>query len=376
MNILLISEYSRLHNSLKEGLQELGHHVVILGFSDGFKNFPVDYKLEKKWDNGFKKKIKVAIQRLTCFNITSYLTYRQFKKFRKNIVGFDTVQLINENSFYCGYYFETKILKYILKHNPSVFLLSCGTDYTYVNYSLEHLEFKSIVQPYRDGKISKKDFFNVLKFRRNSYKKIHDFVFEHCKGVIASDMDYHLPLQNHPKYLGLIANPVNVDQIVFQPIVTTGKIVIFLGINDESYYKKGCDYFEKALEIIREKYPDQTEVIVTHSVPYTQYITSYDKAHILLDQTFAYDQGYNALEAMAKGKVVFTGAEREFYEKYDLAEPVNINARPDVKDLVDDLSKLIENPEQIVVIGKNARIFIEKEHNYVKIAQQYLSKWQ
>jgi len=47
MNILLIGEYSRLHNSLKEGLQELGHNVVILGFKDGFKDFPVDFPLLK-----------------------------------------------------------------------------------------------------------------------------------------------------------------------------------------------------------------------------------------------------------------------------------------------------------------------------------------
>jgi hypothetical protein len=35
-------------------------------------------------------------------------------------------------------------------------------------------------------------------------------------------------------------------------------------------------------------------------IPYTTYINSYNKAHILLDQTYAYDQGYNALEAMAR----------------------------------------------------------------------------
>ena len=58
MKILLLGEYSRLHNSLKEGLQSNGHEVVILGFNDGFKNFPVDYKLKKKWDSGILKKIK------------------------------------------------------------------------------------------------------------------------------------------------------------------------------------------------------------------------------------------------------------------------------------------------------------------------------
>ena len=58
MKILLIGEYSRLHNSLKEGLQKLGHEVTILGFRDGFKDFHVDFPLEKKWDSGFLKKIK------------------------------------------------------------------------------------------------------------------------------------------------------------------------------------------------------------------------------------------------------------------------------------------------------------------------------
>jgi hypothetical protein len=54
-------------------------------------------------------------------------------------------------------------------------------------------------------------------------------------------------------------------------------------------------------------------------IPYTTYINSYNKAHILLDQTYAYDQGYNALEAMAKGKVVLR--ERNiFMEHYKLTE--------------------------------------------------------
>ena len=40
--ILLVGEYSRLHNSLKEGLMSLGNEVVIVGKQDGFKKYPVD----------------------------------------------------------------------------------------------------------------------------------------------------------------------------------------------------------------------------------------------------------------------------------------------------------------------------------------------
>src|SRR5690606_38230436 len=139
-----------------------------------------------------------------------------------------------------------------------------------------------------------------------------------------TDLDYHIPLIGHPKYLGLIANPVNVDKIPFSTLEITDKIQIFLGINHESYYKKGINYFEEALEIIRNRHPEKVHITVCRSIPYNDYIKLYDQAHILLDQAFAKDQGYNALEAMAKGKVVFTGAETEFTEHYNLNERVAI----------------------------------------------------
>ena len=46
MRILLIGEYSRLHNSLKRGLVELGHDVTLVGTGDLFKNYPVDISIK------------------------------------------------------------------------------------------------------------------------------------------------------------------------------------------------------------------------------------------------------------------------------------------------------------------------------------------
>jgi hypothetical protein len=83
---------------------------------------------------------------------------------------------------------------------------------------------------------------------------------------------------------------------------------------------------------------------------------------IILDQVYSFDQGYNALEAMAKGKVVFTGAENEFIKYYNLTEKVALNALPDLDYLVKELDYLIENPNEIIAIGTRARKFIEKEH--------------
>ena len=78
---------------------------------------------------------------------------------------------------------------------------------------------------------------------------------------------------------------------------------------------------------------------------------------------------------MAKGKVVFTGAEKEFEKHYNLTEKVAINALSDVNYLVSELVYLIENPTEITVIGKRARQFVEKEHDYISIAENYCDKW-
>ena len=79
---------------------------------------------------------------------------------------------------------------------------------------------------------------------------------------------------------------------------------------------------------------------------------------------------------MAKGKEVFTGAETEFLNQYQLQkDEVCINALPDENEIAAKLSYLIEHPEKMIKISKNARNFIEKEHNYIVIAKKYLACW-
>ena len=144
-----------------------------------------------------------------------------------------------------------------------------------------------------------------------------------------------------------------------------------------SYLKKGIPFFEKAVAIIQEKYPEKVEIIITENIPYNEYISIYNKAHILLDQVYAYDQGYNALEAMTKGKIVFTGAENVALQHYNLkVNEVCINALPDVNDIVKQLSLLIESPNLIQDISIRAKAFIEKEHHYKTIASTYSKTWE
>lgn len=377
MKILLIGEYSRLHNSLKEGLEAIGHHVTIIASGDYFKNYPADIKLHRSFDKGLGRKIKIAIYKLFKKDITSVLLIKQAFRYKNLLKNHDVVQLINERALGAQPKDEQKLIHFLKEHNSKLFLLCCGTDYLSVKYAYDKNFRYSILTPFFKGKVNPKEYNNVLSYIKPTYLNHHQFVYKNIQGVIASDIDYHLPMKDHPKYLGLIPNPINTDKISYIENPVNDKIIIFHGINKANFYKKGNDLFEKALKVIQEKYSDKVEIIVTENVPYNEYINLYNKAHILLDQIYAYDQGYNALEAMAKGKVVFTGAEKEFLDYYGLNEnEVCINALPNVNDLVKKLSWLIENPEKITEIGENARKFIEQNHDYRKIAQLYVEKYQ
>ncbi|WP_163516602.1 glycosyltransferase [Gelidibacter japonicus] len=377
MNILLIGEYSRLHNSLKEGLIKLGHNVILVGTEDGFKQFPVDYNYGASIFSRPKLKLfSILINRLTGLNLQQIESAIRFYRLLPKLKEFDTVQLINENSIKTNATLEIWLLKKIIKNNKKMFLLSCGIDHLSVKYAYDKKFKYSILTPYHENPNLKEYYkFIFLKLQRPAIK-LHDFIFKHVNGVLASDIDYHLPLLNHPKYLGLVPNPINYNKIEFIPLSMTNKIIIFHGVNSQNYIKKGNVFFDEAIEIIKNKFPDKVKVIRTEDIPYNDYIKVYDACHILLDQVYAYDQGYNALEAMAKGKVVFTGAEQEWLDYYNIeADTVAINALPDANKISAKLEWLILNPENILKISKNARAFIEKEHDYITIAQKYLEVW-
>lgn len=375
MRILLIGEYSRLHNSVKEGLLALGHEVILVSDGDSFKQYPSDYVIApRSTKKGILNIARKVLFRIFKHDISYWERGLRFYNLLPKLKGYDVVQLINEAPIKTVPRFEKFLLKTLINQNSKTFMLCCGIDYTVAKYMMDKKPRYSLLEPYFvNNKLT--EFRYILEYITPQRKKLHDYLYSKIEGVIASDMDYALPLKNNPKFLGLVPNPVNLTKLEYSEPVINGKIIIFLGFNRGTYNQKGIPYFEKALEVIRNKYKDTVEIIVAENLPYTEYISIYNRAHILLDQIYAYDQGFNALEAMAKGKVVFTGAETEFMAYYGLKERVAVNALPDVDALVNELSYLIENPEEITAISKRARDFVVKEHEYSTIAKKYIEKW-
>ena len=190
MKILLIGEYSGLHNSLKDGLELNGHTVTLLGTGDGFKNFPVDILVKSTiFEIPFLKFFAKIIDKV--FNVSLNDIEVGFKAYLKikALKDFNIVQLINENSFKTTPSLEVILLKKLLKNNKNLFLLSCGVDYISVKYALENKFKYSILTPYLKNKSLLKNYRHILKYNSLKFEKLHNYIYKNIKDVINSDLD-------------------------------------------------------------------------------------------------------------------------------------------------------------------------------------------
>jgi hypothetical protein len=122
MKILLVGEYSRLHNSLKEGLAALGHEVVIVGTGDYFKNYSIDLSIAPKFLEGSHlfKKISNGIKKLTGLDLQRIEKGFRFYRLLPNLKGFDHIQLINSDALETHPAIAQWLLKKLLKQNKTM----------------------------------------------------------------------------------------------------------------------------------------------------------------------------------------------------------------------------------------------------------------
>ncbi|MFD0860686.1 glycosyltransferase [Sungkyunkwania multivorans] len=379
MKILLVGEYSGFHNALKNGLESLGHEVLVIGNRDGFKRFPVDEEIDSIWFKRYwlLRKLKNALYLAFHIDISSFELRYRFNKIKPTLKNFDIVQLINSCPFVSLPKTERKLLEYIFDNNKDHFLIAGGTETPWMEYLFNEHKAYSIITPMFEDPTLKAHYASALKYLKPRYKEHYNFVFQNIRKIIPIDCDYVMAYRGNEKVVSLIPTPMDLEKLHYKRLEFEGPIIIFCGINTTNQYAKGIPYFLKALDILKEQYGNKIQIKVTRDLPYSEYINAYDDAHILLDQCLSYDQGYNGREAMARGKIVVSGAGDLWKETYriDELEMPLIPAKPDVDYLVEAISKMIENPAEMEAMSQRARDFIHQHHDHIAVAKKYLAAW-
>ncbi|QTX31901.1 glycosyltransferase [Aminithiophilus ramosus] len=360
MKILLIGEYSGLHNNLSEGLLELGHEVTIASSGDGWKNFHTDIALSK---THFKGRLGKIESKFNLFRVA------------ETAANYDIIQLISYKQV--GPYLNPLFIKKLFNKNPNIFILATGSSPITTKYQRKNF-------PYCPFSISREeidsvDCSDVEKFIKQSKNPLMILEEKKClkyaKKIIPTSISYLLPYQNASNCIkDFIPMPINTKKyqnVLFDSKKNNGKIKILYGLSRGCL--KGHVHIKKALDKIQEIKLKNIEITIINQVSFNNYVSLVRDCDFLIDQCKSYSYGMNALLGLAMGKIVFSGAENSIKEQLKNCPIVNIN--PDHLDIYNKIMNLIENSDEIICKKKQALLFVQENHDYINIAKKYLNIW-
>lgn len=353
MDILLIGEFSSYHRYLKQGLQSLNHNVTLISNGDGWKKIgDSDRVLYRKDTSGLRG--------LYDRYVSPFIMNSKLKKY-------DVIQFVNPLLYPC--LVNKAMLLQLSNHGRIVSLAATGSDY-------------ALMRAYLDGKFEysvfddDKSFFEVYNHRKvkgklwlNSEKKL----ISRVDVIIPTMYEYACGYKSNPKLAGVIPLPVNCDEINYIPNRIDGKIVFYHGLNREA--EKGTKYIVKALERLKEKYPNDVEIIVKGHMPFNEYYEIVKKSNVIIDQCMDYSYGINACIGMAQGKVVMAGNRSESRDALNVKESPIINITPSSEQIYSQLEYIIDRKGDLEEMGLNSRKYCEKTHDCKKVALKYLEAW-
>jgi glycosyltransferase involved in cell wall biosynthesis len=363
MKILLIGEYSNVHNTLAMGLRQLGHQVTVVSNGDFWKNYPRDIDVSRKPG-------KLGGIMLMC------RLWTLLPKLR----GYDVVQLINPM------FFELKakrlffFYRYLRRHNRRVFLGAFGMDYYWVHtctyekplrYSDFNIGDKLRTDP--AAVVEQRDWLGTAKERLNK------MIAADCDGIITGLYEYHVCYEpSFPQKTRFIPYPIVMPSDSHEaPVASHSPLRLFIGISKGRSAYKGTDIMLKAAQDVVAKYPDKVVLTVAEGLPFAEYQQKMDASDALLDQLYGYTPAMNALLAMSKGIVVVGGGEPENYAILNETElrPI-INVEPSRESVYNELEKLVLHPERITQLKHQSIEYIRRHHDYIKVAREYLAFYQ
>lgn len=378
MKILLLGEYSGVHTNLATALRKHGYDVRLIHNGDGYKSFKADDFIKYKYISSKKyfisKVINIYYIILMYSGFKGFLQIIEHIKLIKSMKNYDVVQLINPLflSDY-GTVVNFLVFKYIKNNNRKVFLSALGDDYFYVKYCLN-----------KKFKYSFFDTLNLKTAKQYSYPlhyiygflnpALNKHVVNNVNAVIPGLYDYYLAYSHLQKCTEIV--PIIIESEPELQISSVNfPIKIFHGWQTGKDSRKGNKVFDLALKKLKEKYSEKIEYRIVGGIPYSEYIKTFNDSHIFIDQCYSQDRGVNALLGMSKGKVVFSGFEKEVRDYYDIDYSPIVNATPDADKIYNDLEFLVLNPSSIVEYSEKAITFIEGFHNSSYVLKKYLKIW-
>jgi len=358
MKILLLGEYSNVHNTLAQNLRALGNDVTHISNGDFWKGYDSDILL---------------VRHRGALGAARYVA--RLATLLPKMRGYDIVQVINPMFLELKAERIAPVWRYLKKHNRRTVLGAFGMDAFYVKTCVEEKAFRysdfNIGEQLRDDASAQKnktDWTNTPKARLN------ERMAEECDGIVAGLYEYWRSYT--PEFddkLTFIPYPIDVPATANTDVANP--VHILCGINASRHQEKGTDRLLEVAQQVCNALHDRANIEIVENIPFKEYCSKLQQTDILLDQLYSYTPAMNALQAMALGTVCVTGGEPENYSilNEERLRPI-VNPQPEnLQDFAQELQNLILNPSLIKAKKQEGIEYIAKHHDAKLIAKRYLT---
>lgn len=385
MRILLLGEYSNVHHTLRDALRRLGHDVLLISDGDGWKDYPRDIDLRRRYDG----------------QLGSLLYVARLMTLLPKMRGYDVVQLINPDVLHLKARWNHWFFDYLKRHNHLVSVGCFGDDYYVI-----HRSQKEYVESQHDtlSAHSSSSYLEYTDFYANGHSIDHSLNRQRLNGwvnspkaaltqyvmakadcLIACLYEYYkvYDTKEFSDRLHYIPLPVNVEGKTSDSKQEEGPLKVLLTVQKRRALMKGTDQMAPVFERLAANYPEKITLQLVESVPFDEYCRLLDEADVIVDQLYSYTPAMNALEAMSRAKVVVSGGEEDYYcfqEQLDPAAPhlrPIINLRPDEpQSNYDRLCEALLDRQHVAFLKQQSLDFVQYFHNADRVAAQYINVWQ
>lgn len=203
--------------------------------------------------------------------------------------------------------------------------------------------------------------YDELVVINRQLKRKNDRIMKYVDTIITHDEE----LRKHIPHKRLYITPLRIDTERFDPIYPSAnkdKVVIVHA--PSNYIEKGSKYVIASINELKQKH--DIEFILVEKKTQEEAFEIYKRADIIIDQLFSETYGVFAVESMAMGKPVVGYISDNIKKTFPKSMPI-VSATID--NLTEILERLVLDDTRRRKLGIAGRKYVEKYHDYRKIAQ-------
>ncbi|MCM1157851.1 MAG: hypothetical protein NC300_09500 [Bacteroidales bacterium] len=358
MKILLIGEFSKVHNNLQHGLQKLGVDVTTANFGDAFKRFHSDIKLLQIPADEYYDCLRKEYSKYIYHKFSSY----------------DVIQFMSEKQLCSAYGFEKNLPIALVKNAKLSVLLSAGCNYY---YSIAD-KILPVTACEECLKYDKKNKYGCEHRYNPEIRKLAYAMQKNVDVIVPMAYEYYMCNQ-YSEFKEKVVEPIDFPIIIGEEknYKFNERLIVYHPLNREGF--KGTIMIRKAFRILQQKYEKQVEFIIKGKMPFDEYNKFMKTVDVVVDQKNGQTFGMTSLLAMEAGKILVTNNFRTAIEE---TEYQHVKAAPafelgtTVEQIVDSLSAVVEKRGEFVRLAKRGHEYVAKYHDDEMIAGKFLDLYE